>query len=139
MEVQQQAIDHVRALYASPDDPVFNLVPPEFDFHANSVYEEIGSPHLMRENIWEVYVRMRDRLEELHEQDANNQEYIEQWEVEEKLTAANEDQSPYELLSGKDLAGGVENSDGSFYMGGVNGGQGLSMQFVTNVFLNLTY
>lgn len=120
-------------MYAQPDDPVFALVPEEFNYHANSIYHSMGSPSLTSKNIWHVYLEMRDRLEEIHAKAEEDTEYIELWEVQEKLMAATEDEgksgSPYELLPGKELAGGIENreEDGSFYMGGVNGGLGLGM------------
>lgn len=112
-------------------------MPYEFDCHANFVYKEIGSPSIDCNNIWDVYLQIQDKLEELHEhQQAEDKEYIEQWEVQEKLTSeAEENQCPYDLIAGRGLAGGIENTneDGSFYMGGVNSGHGLGK----NTFLNV--
>lgn len=46
-------------LFAPPNDPVFELVPPDFDVHAKDVFQRIGAPAEIRmDNFWEVFQRM---------------------------------------------------------------------------------
>jgi len=55
VKVEQEALDHVRQLYAPPDDPVFKLVPPIFAAHADALYEVMGRPEVTSRNVWEIY------------------------------------------------------------------------------------
>ena len=54
---------------------------------------------------------------------------IEQWEVNTNLMEGTDEEPPYPLVDGQDLQGGYENprEDGTVYLGGVNGGDGLGM------------
>jgi len=91
----------------------------------------MGAPTLTSENIWLVYCELLERLEALQAaMDYENYiDCIEQWEVNENLMAKGdpEDLQAYPLIDGLDLRGGLDNphEDGSIYLGGVNGGDGL--------------
>ena len=52
--------DEMAAIYAPPDHPVFQLVPPLFDDLANQHYADIGQPTITSDNFWDIY---RDVLE----------------------------------------------------------------------------
>lgn len=121
-------------LYAPPDDPVFELVPATFAHYTQMMYDNMGSPAVTGENVWDIYRELVQRLEELQ----NAMEYadyldcIDQWEVNEDLMegpGAPDDEPPYPLINGQNLRGGYENprEDGTVYLGGVNGGDGLGM------------
>lgn len=57
-------LSEVEQLFAPPDDPVFQLVPPEFDVHAKDVYQRIGAPAQIRiDNFWAVFERMHEVFE----------------------------------------------------------------------------
>ncbi|THU81135.1 hypothetical protein K435DRAFT_937812 [Dendrothele bispora CBS 962.96] len=45
-------------LYAPPDHPVFELVPPEFNYWVTSYYQQIGSPVVTCHNVWNVYTEI---------------------------------------------------------------------------------
>lgn len=136
--MQSEAVDYVQNLYAPPDDPVFELVPQEFNYFAQKIYEDLGSPTLTSETIWPIYRRMVERLEQLNHSGTDSENdmlslsrCIEQWEVQESLTAQaesddNNDSLLYDLIAGQELPGGLDNIDhnGYYYMGGVNGGLG---------------
>lgn len=136
VKVEQEALDHVRQLYAPPDDPVFELVPPVFARHAHALYEAMGHPEVTSNNVWDIYRGILQGLEAIqHASEEEAQEYtycLEQWEVQASLLEGNDQDSevvPYPLIEGRDLLGGVDNpnSDGDYYLGGVNNGQGLGM------------
>jgi hypothetical protein len=59
----------MEALYAPPDHPVFELVPPGFHEHVSNAYSEIGQPKVNVDTFWEVYLSLRRQLcERRHEQ-----------------------------------------------------------------------
>ena len=95
------------------------------------MYENMGSPAIMGENIWDIYRGLVQRLEELQDamDYADYLDCIDQWEVNEDLMEGAEEEPPYPLIGGQDLRGGYENprEDGTVYLGGVNGGDGLGM------------
>ena len=53
-----EAIKDVRARYAPPDDPVFELVPPAFAALANQTYQSQGARAISRDSIWWIYAHM---------------------------------------------------------------------------------
>jgi len=137
VKVEQEAIDYAEQLYAPPDDPVFELVPPTFAHYAQLMYNDMGNPVIAGENVWDIYRGLVQHLEYLQ----NAMDYadyidcIDQWEVNESLIAAvDEEEPPYPLIDGLDLRGGYENprEDGAVYLGGVNGGDGLGMFLDSN-------
>jgi hypothetical protein len=128
----------VEQLYAPPDDPVFELVPATFAHYTQKIYDNMGSPAVTGETIWDIYRGLVQRLEEL-DSEATTTDYadyldcIDQWEVNENLMDGADAEPPYPLIDGQDLRGGYENphEDGSVYLGGVNGGDGLGMFLLT--------
>jgi hypothetical protein len=123
----------VEQLYAPPDDPVFELVPATFAHYAQIMYDNMGSPAVTGDNVWDIYRGLVQRLEELQVAMSYSDylDCIDQWEVNEDLMegAQAEEEPPYPLINGQDLRGGYENprEDGTVYLGGVNGGDGLGM------------
>lgn len=55
-------------LYAPPDHPVFELVPAAFHDHVSEAYSAIGEPNVDMGTFWEVYLRLRQQLQEPHHQ-----------------------------------------------------------------------
>ena len=129
--MEQEAIDYVEQLYAPPEDPVFELVPATFAHYTQIIYENMGSPTVTGENVWDIYRELVHRLEELQGamDYADYLDCIEHWEVNEDLMEGADEEPPYPLIDGQDLRGGYENprQDGTVYLGGVNGGDGLGM------------
>ncbi|KAG1844880.1 hypothetical protein C8R48DRAFT_617680, partial [Suillus tomentosus] len=55
VEVDHSSLDAMRQIYAPPDHPVFLLVPQEFSQQASLFMEELGSPPVTGDNVWNVY------------------------------------------------------------------------------------
>ena len=45
-------------LYAPSDAPVFQLVPPVFGEHAQTVYMTLGQPPINGKTVWDVYMQL---------------------------------------------------------------------------------
>ncbi|KAG1856421.1 hypothetical protein F4604DRAFT_1685451 [Suillus subluteus] len=58
-------IDEVEGIYAPPDHPVFELVPPIFGRHAQDLYASLGKPRVSSKSFWDVYQLMRQQFEAL--------------------------------------------------------------------------
>ena len=53
---------------------------------------------------------------------------VDEWQVTESIQDLDgEPDIPYKLIEGRALYGGIEQDDGSLYLGGVNDGHGLGM------------
>ena len=144
VQVEQEALDHVRQLYAPPDDPVFELVPPIFAAHADALYEDMGRPEVTSKNVWEIYRGILQDLEAVqHASEREAEEYaecLEQWEVQASLLEGDDENDhviPYSLIGGQQLLGGMDHpdADGNFYLGGVNNGRGLGIPIHSSVTL----
>ncbi|KXN81577.1 hypothetical protein AN958_04425 [Leucoagaricus sp. SymC.cos] len=48
-------IAEARQLYVNPEHKVFQLVPPDFMHYATRIYSTLGSPAIIRKNIWDIY------------------------------------------------------------------------------------
>lgn len=126
VSVTQEAIDQARDLYAPPDHPVFQLVPPSFDQMASTFYAQLGEPAVSRHNVWGIYSCLLDKFYSF-DLDAMLPEGIDkawgyvQEELEDEVIMSDED------LGLKPLLGGDANpvAGGFYYMGGVNNGAGL--------------
>ena len=114
-------------MFAPPGDPVFQLVPPEFEKYALILYRSMGSPDLNSENIWEVYRELLDRFGRLDDA----VDFIEECEIYLEMLEAQTNDEENLAPVGEDLLGGPENpaTDGAYYMGGVNNGLGLGKSF----------
>jgi hypothetical protein len=134
----------VEQLYAPPDDPVFELVPATFAHYTQTMYDNMGSPAITGENIWDIYRELVGQLEELQDAmnyaDSDYLDCIDQWEVNENLMEEAEEEPPYPLIDGQNLRGGYENprEDGTVYLGGVNGGDGLGMSLHFTAWIRMT-
>ncbi|KXN81720.1 hypothetical protein AN958_03791, partial [Leucoagaricus sp. SymC.cos] len=51
-------IAEARQLYANPEHGVFQLVPPDFMHYTTGIYNTLGSPAIIRKNIWDIYQQM---------------------------------------------------------------------------------
>lgn len=131
VKVQPEAFQYVREKFAPSSDPVFELVPPIFAQYAGEVYTQIGRPELNPANIWQVYLKMVQMLLNITNASGadSSQECIDavdEWQVTESLQDPNrEPDSPYPLIEGRELFGGIKQDDGFLYLGGVNEGRGL--------------
>jgi hypothetical protein len=128
VQVQPEAIEHVRQLYAPAEDSVFELVPPVFDNFAKVLYQSMGSPSVTSENVWDIYRELLFRFEHLDEAI----ECVEEWEIQLSLTDHDSDDEQYPMMEGqRDLLGGSDSMNdsegGDYYMGGVNNGMGLGL------------
>ena len=137
VKVEPEAIHYIEQLYTPPDNPIFELVPATFAHYTQMMYDNMGSPAITGETVWDVYRELVQCLEELQDamEYADYMDCIDQWEVNEELMegpqAGVDDASepPYPLIKDQNLWGGYDNprEDGTVYLGGVNGGDGLGM------------
>ena len=58
-------------MYAPPDHPVFELVPPAFESQAKILYASMGDPTITRDNFWATYQRL---LQSFRDQPVLNQD-----------------------------------------------------------------
>ncbi|KAF9056938.1 hypothetical protein BDP27DRAFT_1152244, partial [Rhodocollybia butyracea] len=56
-------IKEAEQLYAPPDHPVFELVPPEFNHWITQYYHQIGSPQVNHHTLWEIYECLLEKFE----------------------------------------------------------------------------
>ncbi|CAK5265855.1 unnamed protein product [Mycena citricolor] len=127
IKVDPAAIEMVRELYAPPELQIFELVPPDFHHIISDFYVKIGSPVIDRGSCWDVYLQLLSKFRQLDQAHGVEASADEKWGY--TLTqAADNYEGEVELLAGlQELRGGegVIGQDGSYYMGGVNGGDGL--------------
>ncbi|KAG1778331.1 hypothetical protein EV702DRAFT_1220104 [Suillus placidus] len=108
--VECEALDHVRNLYINPSHVVFDLVPQSFGKLIQRCYEELGRPSVTRQSVWDVYLHLLDVLQ-----------------VNEEIPSAIEDvEEDLPLLENHQDLPYREESNGTYYMGRVGGGLGLS-------------
>ncbi|KAJ7668830.1 hypothetical protein B0H17DRAFT_1162310 [Mycena rosella] len=125
-----EAIDEVRALHAAEDHNVFQLVPPDFHAIISQMYDEMGQPPVTRATCWDIYLRLLTRFRALDEAHDIPHDIDAEWGY--ALTMAGDyhaedielipDLQP--LRNGDEVVG----PDGSYYMGGVNNGEGLDAE-----------
>ena len=130
IKVHPDAIEDVRQLYAPPDHEVFILVPMDFSTIINDVYVNMRSPVIAVNTVWDVYralhntlmAAMNDLPMEVH---VGWRYAIEQSAVQDAKDV-DTFQSKANDLKLMPLRGGyeVQDEDGYFYLGGVNGGEG---------------
>ncbi|KAG1893171.1 uncharacterized protein F5891DRAFT_1195670 [Suillus fuscotomentosus] len=58
-------LDEVEGIYAPPNHPVFELVPPMFKRQAQNFYAALGKPPVSSELFWDVYQLMQQQFEAL--------------------------------------------------------------------------
>ncbi|CAK5262397.1 unnamed protein product [Mycena citricolor] len=127
IKVKQEHINTVRQQYADPSHDIFQLVPPDFAQLIQSFYVDLGEPSITRETCWEIYrqlLRCFEHLDKVHNIDSSVDDM---WGF--ALTQAeNEYRNKMQPLPNlRPLHGGedIVGQDGGYYMGGVNGGNGL--------------
>ncbi|KAJ7145459.1 hypothetical protein C8R46DRAFT_1199641 [Mycena filopes] len=111
IKVEPAFIEEVREQFAPRDNEVFELVPPDFHAIIAQIYVEIGEPPITRGTCWDVYRQLLDIDAE--------------WGY---AMAGDEHANDIDLTPGlQPLRNGdnVVGANGFYYMGGVNGGQGL--------------
>ena len=55
LPVPGELFDEVEAIYAPSEHPVFDLVPPTFEQHAQHLYASLGKPQVSSDFFWNVY------------------------------------------------------------------------------------
>ena len=55
--------------WAPSDDPIFQLVPPDFQAIVSKCYDDLGRPAVTSDQFWEVYCNLRDSVEEVITED----------------------------------------------------------------------
>ncbi|PBK68632.1 hypothetical protein ARMSODRAFT_887685, partial [Armillaria solidipes] len=56
--IEPEAIESARGIYAPPEHRVFMLVPDSFRLLADEMMEELGSPEVVQERVWELYLEL---------------------------------------------------------------------------------
>ncbi|KAJ3556254.1 hypothetical protein NP233_g12020 [Leucocoprinus birnbaumii] len=64
--VEKKILQEVRERYAPSTDPVFRLVPPEVETMLEYFWTEIGSPEILRESVWKVYIKIKKGIQHLN-------------------------------------------------------------------------
>ncbi|KAG9083879.1 hypothetical protein FRC06_004327, partial [Ceratobasidium sp. 370] len=65
VEVPLEAVEQVRQLYAPPDHPVFQWMPPQFEAWAQKFYIHAGGEVIVRDNAWHYYNTILDLFRRL--------------------------------------------------------------------------
>jgi hypothetical protein len=118
--VPSNVIEDVREHYAPSDDPCFQLVPPSILGVLKHLFYNMGEPAVTRENIWDVYQTLRNKMEEYCLGPALNNH-----DLHSALIIQPDDTSIIPLTEGlRELRNGdaVVGHNGFFYMGGVDQG-----------------
>ncbi|KAJ7466375.1 hypothetical protein FB451DRAFT_1340589 [Mycena latifolia] len=130
IQVQSGAIKEVRDLYAPQDHKVFQLVPPDFNEIIVGMYAEIGKPPVTRESCWDIYLQLLNDFRALDEAHNVPHDLDAEWGYALAM-AGDEHAEKMELIPDlQPLRNGdsVVGPSGSYYMGGVNNGQGLDVE-----------
>jgi len=61
--VPPDVLDEAEAKWAPPDDPVFQLVPLDFEYYVTRCFEDLGKPEVNFDTFWDVYHGLRDLVE----------------------------------------------------------------------------
>ncbi|KAJ7131593.1 hypothetical protein C8R43DRAFT_895941, partial [Mycena crocata] len=126
--VNPEAINDVQLIYAPREHEVFELVSLDFRLIIMKMYDDMGQPVITRDTCWHVYLALLGRFHALDEAHHVPHDIDAEWGY--ALTLARDDfAKEIELLPNlKPLRNGdnVIGSGGSYYMGGVNNGEGLS-------------
>lgn len=121
-------VDQVRALYAPPDHPVFQLVPPDFAALAAQFYETMGFPVITRATVWDIYDGLLDRFQSWDPEDfdvPNSVAYWDQFDIPDIDLIEN----LVPLANASASEGSEEGPSIPGYIGGVNNGAGLGPYF----------
>ena len=128
IEVYPDAIEDVRQLYAPPDHKVFVLVPMDFATMINKVYVHMENPVIAVDTVWDVYLALHDTLIASINDIPAEVHIGWRYAMEQSATQDAEDVEAFQSKVDKlwPLHGGyeVQDEDGYFYLGGVNGSEG---------------
>jgi hypothetical protein len=58
-----ELFDEMEAIYAPPNHPIFELVPPIFHQRVDRFYDEAGCPVITSDSFWDIYRGLRQRFE----------------------------------------------------------------------------
>ncbi|KAJ7177077.1 hypothetical protein C8R46DRAFT_1246406 [Mycena filopes] len=125
IKVEPAFIEEVREQFAPRDNEVFELVPPDFHAIIAQIYVEIGEPPITRGTCWDVYRQLLGAFRGLDATHDIPQDIDAEWGY---AMAGDEHANDIDLTPGlQPLRNGdnVVGANGFYYMGGVNGGQGL--------------
>ncbi|KAF4594308.1 hypothetical protein EYR40_009111 [Pleurotus pulmonarius] len=122
IQVQEQAIAEARKLYAPPNHQVFTLVPQSFEVIISRGYTGMGSPAINRDSVWTIYCDLVKYVYADFESQNMRIDWESELEAEEAINDIQSDPEVEKLLPLVDIG---DRPDGSFYLGGVNGGAGL--------------
>ena len=61
--VPKDMLDAAEEEWAPPNDPVFQLIPPDFESHVTRCYEALGEPVVNFDTFWDVYCGLWDLVE----------------------------------------------------------------------------
>lgn len=101
-----------------PDHPVFDLVPRPLNNFIQGCYEDLGRPPITRQSVWTIYLDLYDSM----------QRSVQVPAIVRSLTDGTDpDEEPLPLLENQNDLFFHEDTDGTYYMGGIHGGQGLGM------------
>jgi len=115
--VEHEALEHVCNIYIKSSHVVFDLVPQPFGDCVQHFYDELGCPLVMRQTVWDVYLRLLGMLQ-------INSEILHHID---QLDNGEDDLGMLSLLEDHDELPYHEESNGTYYMGRVGGGLGLSV------------
>ncbi|KAJ7084177.1 hypothetical protein C8R43DRAFT_1051851 [Mycena crocata] len=106
--VPPELFDEMEAQWAPPDDPVFELTPPEFTAKIEEVYQSLGRPEVTSKTFWDIYCVLLDAIVL----------------VEDELTQAIQDldaafEADVKLMEGQELREGANVVAGYEYYGGL--------------------
>jgi hypothetical protein len=115
--VEHEALEHVCNIYIKSSHVIFDLVPQPFGDCVQRCYDELGCPLVTRQTVWDVYLHLLGMLQ------INSEipHHIDQ------LDNGEDDLGMLSLLEDHDELPYHEESNGTYYMGRVGGGLGLSV------------
>ncbi|KAG1778947.1 hypothetical protein EV702DRAFT_1186286 [Suillus placidus] len=119
INIESDAIDHIRCVYINPSHAVFDLVPLTLGHHLTSCYAHLGCPVITRDSAWRVYLDLLNAIQLSDDLPA------------EIITATHDDELP--LLNNHEDLPFQDDDNNSYYMGGVRGGRGLDVSHHTQL------
>ncbi|KAJ7599462.1 hypothetical protein C8J56DRAFT_849581 [Mycena floridula] len=63
VNVNHEILDAAEQKWVYSGNPVFQLTPPSFHTHIQAFYEEIGSPIITNDTLWNIYHQLRAKLQ----------------------------------------------------------------------------